>query len=140
MKRNKTASDCRPCSHGEEARIHGLIQAMLLLSVGESPIHGYELYKRLSQELPAGMVPDVAVIYRILRKFETEGFVASRLTPGEGGPARKIYSLTPSGEDYLAQWNETVQTRVKALEHFVQKYEQLSGRLHTDTQTEEEEK
>ena len=136
MEKNKADHDYRPCSHGEEARVHGLIQAMLLLSVGESPSHGYELFKRLSEELPEGMVPDVAVLYRILRKFEKEGFVASRLTPGEGGPARKVYSLTPSGEDYLAQWQETVQVRVKALEHFLQKYEQLSGRL----QTEEEEK
>ena len=132
MKGNKTESDCRPCSRGEEARIHGLIQAMLLLSVGESPSHGYELFKRLSEELPEGLVPDVAVLYRFLRKFEKEGFVASRLTPGEGGPARKVYSLTPSGEDYLAQWQETVQVRVKALEHFLKKYEQFSGRLQTE--------
>ena len=136
MKGNKTESDCHSGTRGEEARVHGLIQAMLLLSVGESPSHGYELFKRLSQELPEALVPDVAVLYRILRKFEKEGFVASRLTPGEGGPARKVYSLTPSGEDYLAQWYETVHTRVKALEHFVQKYEQLSQRLHI----EEEEK
>lgn len=103
MKKNIADHDCRPCSRGEEARVHGLIQAMLLLSVGESPSHGYELFKRLSEELPEGLVPDVAVLYRILRKFEKEGFVAARLTPGEGGPARKVYSLTPSGEDYLAQ-------------------------------------
>jgi len=89
---------------------------MLLLSVGEIPSHGYELFRRLSEELPEGLVPDVAVLYRILRKFEKEGFVVSRLAPGEGGPARKVYFLTPSGEDYLAQWYETVQTRVKALE------------------------
>ena len=132
MKGNTTESDCHSCTRGEEARIHGLIQAMLLLSVGESPSHGYELFKRLSGELPEGLVPDVAVLYRILRKFEKEGFVASRLTPGEGGPARKVYSLTPSGEDYLAQRQETVQVRVKALEHFLQKYEQFSGRLHTE--------
>ena len=125
-----------PCWHGEEARVHGLIQAMLLLGVGEQPRHGYELAKVLSAELPAGMVPDIAVIYRILRKFETEGFVTSRLTPGEGGPARKVYSLTHSGADYLAEWQETVRTRVQALQRFLKKYEKLSRGLHT----EEEEK
>ena len=77
---------------------------MLLLGVREKPRHGYELPKTLSVELPEGMVPDVAVIYRMLRKFEREGFVTSRLTPGEGGPARKASSLSRSGEDYLAQW------------------------------------
>ncbi len=132
----KQESDCAPCTYGEEVRVHGLIQAMLLLGVGEQPRHGYELAKVLSAELPAGMVPDVAVIYRILRKFETEGFVTSRLAAGEGGPARKVYSLTKSGADYLAQWQETVRIRVKALHLFLEKYEKLSRGLHT----EEEEK
>jgi len=131
MKKKKTNDECRPCSRGEEVRVQGLIQAMLLLSLCESPSHGYELFKRLSEELPEGMVPDVAVLYRILRKFEKEGFVGSRLRPGEGGPARKIYSLAPSGEDYLTQWYVTVQTRVTALEHFLRKYKQLNGRLQT---------
>jgi PadR family transcriptional regulator, regulatory protein PadR len=134
MKRKEI--DCPPCPRGEDARVHGLIQAMLLLGVGEQPRHGYELAKVLSKELPEGMVPDAAVIYRILRKFEQEGFVASRLTPGEGGPARKVYTLTAGGEDYLAEWQETVRTRVEALQLFLRKYEQLSRRLYTEEKEE----
>jgi PadR family transcriptional regulator, regulatory protein PadR len=136
MNQKKRKKECPPCSRGEEARIHGLIQAMLLLSVGEKPRHGYELDKALSAELPEGLVPDVAVLYRILRKFEKEGFVVSCLSPGEGGPARKVYSLTPDGVDYLAQWQETVQVRVKALEHFLRKYEQLKPKLQTEEEEE----
>jgi PadR family transcriptional regulator, regulatory protein PadR len=127
--------NCVPCSHGDEVRVHGLIQAMLLLAVGEQPRHGYELAKVLAAELPEGMVPDMAVSYRILRKFETEGFVTSRLVPGEGGPARKVYALTASGADYLAQWQETVRVRVTALQLFLQKYEQLGNKLSTEEDT-----
>jgi len=105
---------------------------MLLLGVGENPCHGYELFKDLSAELPPGLVPDVAVIYRILRNLEQEGYVLSRLTPGLGGPARKVYSLTQRGEEYLAQWHKTVLGRVKALELFVSKYEKLKCRFHTE--------
>lgn len=136
MKKKNPDEECPPCRQGEASRVHGLIQAMLLLNVGESPRHGYKLFKGLSAELPRGMVPDVAVIYRILRKLDKEGYVASSLIPGEGGPARKVYSLTPEGEAYLAQWHESICTRVAALDLFLQKYEQFSQQL----QTEEEEK
>ena len=124
--------DCLCQRQTDGPRIHGLIQAMLLLGVGEEPRHGYELYKSLSAELPEGLIPDVAVIYRILRKLEQEGFVCSRLAPGSGGPARKVYSLTKGGKDYLARWHETVLGRVKALRLFVDKYENLKSHLHTE--------
>lgn len=132
MKQEKSREECPPCPRNDEFRIHGLIEAMLLLKIGELPRHGYELYKALSSELPENLIPDVAVIYRILRKLKTETYAVSRFMPGEGGPARKVYSLTQNGAAYLAQRYESVQLRVKALTSFLEEYEKHGDYLRVE--------
>ena len=112
------------CHSGGDLRVHGLLQALLLLRVHEGPRHGYGLYKAIKAELPPEMVPDVAVVYRMLRDLEKDGHLRSRLSPGEGGPARKVYTLTGSGERCLAGWYTAIRTRRAALERFLTAYEQ----------------
>jgi len=75
MKVNKTANECQPCSRGQEARIHGIIQAMLLLGVGEKSRHDYDLAKVISAELPDVMMPAVAGLYRILQKLKRKALL-----------------------------------------------------------------
>jgi PadR family transcriptional regulator, regulatory protein PadR len=129
MKEKKKKELYRPCRRDEELRVHGLLQAVLLLSVGEEPRHGYELFKVLSDQMPASFIPDLAVVYRILRNLEKESYVSSCLKSGGGGPARKVYALTPEGADYLAERYETVQSRVKALNQFLERYEERADHL-----------
>ena len=49
--------------------------------------------------------------------LRVHGHLRSRLSPGEGGPARKVYTLTGSGERCLAGWYTTVRTRRAARRH-----------------------
>ncbi len=112
------------CHSGGDLRVHGLLQALLLLRVHEGPRHGYALFKAIRAELPQEMVPGVAVVYRMLRDLEKCGHLRSRLLPGEGGPARKVYTLTPSGERLLAEWYTAIRTRRAALDRFLASYEQ----------------
>ena len=68
-------------------------------------------------------VPDPGVIYRHLRRLEEEGMVTSRLDPGSGGPARKVYSLTPEGESYLQAWAVQIRRRKQSLEGFLEEFD-----------------
>jgi DNA-binding PadR family transcriptional regulator len=99
----------------------------MLLFLRERPSHGYELIKRLEDEVPDFMMPDQAVVYRMLRKLEREGRLSSQLVPGEGGPARKIYSLTAEGLSSLDEWHEAVRTRIGMLQRFVAEYDRITG-------------
>ena len=45
---------------------------------------------------------DQGNVYRTLRKLEKENLISSTWDTSEGGPAKRIYSLTEYGEKYLA--------------------------------------
>lgn len=102
-----------------EPRVHALLQAWLLLFLGEQESHGYDLVRQLAAELPTEMIPDPAVVYRMLRRLEREGAVASSLRPGGGGPARKVYTLTDAGRTRLAGWRGVAEERAALLTRFV---------------------
>ncbi|MDI9390362.1 MAG: PadR family transcriptional regulator, partial [Synergistota bacterium] len=63
--------------------------------------------------------PDPGVIYRYLRRLEDMGMLESRLEPGSGGPARRVYSITPEGEDYLKAWVASLREVRDALDSFI---------------------
>jgi len=113
---------------GSEPRIHGLLQAWLLLLLAEQENHGYELVRHLSEELPEEIIPDSGVIYRMLRRLEREGAVASTLRSGGGGPARKVYTITADGESRLKGWRSTAQERIALLTRFLERLGSFTGR------------
>jgi DNA-binding PadR family transcriptional regulator len=118
--------------HGEGGaaagpRVHGILQGWLLLFIAEGENWGYQLVRQLTEELPADMVPDRAVIYRLLRALEREGAVTSTLQSGSGGPARKIYSLTDEGRARLGAWYRTAESRIDVLRRFLDRISQIGG-------------
>ncbi|MGD8457686.1 MAG: PadR family transcriptional regulator [Anaerolineales bacterium] len=72
----------------------------LLSLLAEKPRHAYEI----EQVIEARNMRDwteigFSSIYRILSKLEESGWLAGAMQPPEGrGPARKVYTLTPTGE------------------------------------------
>ena len=66
----------------------------------------------------------MGVVYRHLRCLEEDGVVESRLEPGVGGPARKVYSLTEEGEAYLQGWVPVVRSRKNLLDGFLKAIEE----------------
>ncbi len=77
---------------------------MSLVILRTEPSHGYKLMKRLG-ELGFDQT-NLRTIYRTLRQMEDEGLCKSEWETPEGGPARRIYSVTDAGEEYLAAWAE----------------------------------
>lgn len=74
------------------------LAVLAVLTDGEG--HGYALIQRLAQHR-LGPVRGGA-LYPVLARLETEGAVTAQWRAGEGGPGRKVYALTGTGRDRLA--------------------------------------
>ncbi|KLA21795.1 MULTISPECIES: poly-beta-hydroxybutyrate-responsive repressor [Bacillus] len=71
----------------------------LLLCLKDWSLHGYKLIQML-MDIGFSSV-DQGNVYRTLRKLEKENLISSTWDTSEGGPAKRIYSLTEYGEQYL---------------------------------------
>lgn len=100
-------------------RIEGFIIPSLLLLLKAESAHGYKLKEMLEQLSFIENIPAASVIYRRLRCLEEDGLVNSKLEPGEGGPARKVYFLTESGEEFLKSCKTIVKEKQNSLEGFL---------------------
>jgi poly-beta-hydroxybutyrate-responsive repressor len=71
----------------------------LLLCLKDWSLHGYKLIQML---IDIGFSSiDQGNVYRTLRKLEKENLISSTWDTSEGGPAKRIYSITEYGEKYL---------------------------------------
>lgn len=81
-------------------------QEVVLAMLAKEPSQGYQLRARLGEALgPLGEGLNAGQIYVTLGRLEKAGMVA-RL--GEAGPSdrpdRKVYELTPEGQDRVSEW------------------------------------
>lgn len=78
-----------------------LTPAVLLL-LREWNSYGYDLMKGLAGFGFAMMNP--GSLYRTLRQMEKDGLLRSTWDTEGQGPARRVYSITDAGEEYLKLW------------------------------------
>ena len=81
-------------------------QEVVLAMLAKEPSQGFQLRARLDRALgPLGEAMNDGQIYVTLRRLEKAGLVARE---GVGDPAdrpdRKVYVLTPAGEERVAEW------------------------------------
>lgn len=93
---------------------------MMLLHLRDWNAHGYELMKKLSQFGIDSI--DKGNFYRILRQLEKDEMVTSEWDTTSGGPAKRIYSITDSGEQYLELWAGSLGHYQKMLDQFFNLY------------------
>lgn len=74
----------------------------LLLLLRNWNAHGYQLIQTLTA-MGLGLV-DPATVYRTLRQLEEEGLITSAWDAAATGPARRVYTLSQAGEEYLGLW------------------------------------
>jgi DNA-binding PadR family transcriptional regulator len=81
-------------------------QEVILAMLAKEPTHGYELRARLRQALgPVGEDLNAGQVYVTLTRLEKAGLVASETTPGVSErPDRKVYELTPEGQQRVTAW------------------------------------
>jgi poly-beta-hydroxybutyrate-responsive repressor len=75
------------------------LQPCLLLLLKEEPGYGYDLVVRLRE---LGLDDDSAAVYRALRALEQRDEVSSYWNTSSTGPARRMYRLTPAGDEALS--------------------------------------
>jgi len=107
------------------------LQPFLLLSLQQWQSHGYELMQRLS--VFGFEALDPGSVYRTLRQLERDGLVSSDWdTNSSNGPARRVYSLTASGETYLQGWASALRGYQSMLDSFFKSYPTDAGDHHRD--------
>ncbi len=101
------------------------LQACLLLLLGESPGHGYDLGEALSA---LGLhITDSGRVYRALRLMEEEGLVVSWWEEAVRGPARRMYHLTDEGAERLEACATLVCDSWRHLSGYLERWNRLAG-------------
>ncbi|MBW7968102.1 PadR family transcriptional regulator [Bradyrhizobium sp. BR 10289] len=86
------------------------LQLVILALLAEKPAHGYELIKTIEERSDGFYTPSPGVIYPALTYLEEVGHSS---VAQDGG--RKLYSITPQGEAYLAENRATADAILQAL-------------------------
>lgn len=92
--RGRIEHDVKPSDLG-----HAILQ---LLS--RSPASGYDLKTRFQASVGHGWHAYDTQIYRELKRLEAGGFTAGETVRGRSGPDRRLYTVTPRGEEALREW------------------------------------
>lgn len=95
------------------------IEPRLLYLIRKSPSYGYQLTEDIGNLPFPGPPPDSAAVYRMLRELEKSALVRSEWEHGETGPSKRVYSITPEGEERLGVWVQALRARVKMLNDFI---------------------
>jgi PadR family transcriptional regulator len=93
---------------------------LLLLLLRQWSSYGYELMEKMSTFGLAALNPGTC--YRTLRQMERDGMVSSHWDTSEGGPARRVYSITGVGEAYLNRWSRSLDQYQGMMETFFRIY------------------
>ena len=106
-----------------EKRVPRQLQPFILLVLKGKDSYGYELIEKISEFRFHDSPPDVGAVYRNLRAMEKERWVKSKWDTKGAGPAKRIYRITPQGEEILHGWAITLRKRREALDQFLTLYQ-----------------
>lgn len=83
------------------------LEYALLGLIRQQPQYGYDLLHNWSATL--GLIWHVkpASLYAALNKLEQQGLLTATRVPGEASPERKVFSLTPAGNEAFLTWMRT---------------------------------
>lgn len=102
---------------------------VLLLLKKKGRSYGYDLGAELQKHAITDAEIDPGALYRTLRTLEANGNVVSEWSTDSSGPARRVYELTPKGEEHLREWAAVLQHVSKSMQRFVgEALAELDGR------------
>lgn len=85
------------------------VRNAILGLLAQQPRHGYELRAAFEALVGGDAMWEVkpAQVYSTLARLEEAGLVLQDGVGQDGGPEKRVYSLTPTGLDELAHWYDT---------------------------------
>ena len=102
----------------------GVLRFMILKSLCEKPMHGYEMMKNLGEEFGGLYRPSAGAIYPTIQELEDDGYVV-----GEEKEGKKIYSITPKGMDLMKRDEEKFKAIIEERKSFLSERSGLNREL-----------
>jgi poly-beta-hydroxybutyrate-responsive repressor len=96
------------------------LMAWLLVMLKDLNLHGYEIMTALRDNF--AITTDPGTVYRALRQLERDGYISSRWSAQDQGPARRVYTLTGAGTDALKLWSAALEQYRTNLDAFFSLY------------------
>jgi DNA-binding PadR family transcriptional regulator len=84
-----------------------LTEWVVLALLTEASSHGFAIARTLSRVTPLGQVWTVPrpLVYRAIGRLEEQGLIAEAgEEPGDPGPRRMVYEVTPKGRKAVTHW------------------------------------
>lgn len=101
------------------------LKPWLLLLLRNWSMHGYQILQTLSVFGLATFDP--TTVYRTLRRLEKDGLISSGWQMGDSGPAKRVYTLTEAGQEFLQTWAVALERYQGILGRFFEVYTEQSG-------------
>jgi DNA-binding PadR family transcriptional regulator len=79
--------------------LRGILPIAVLGLIKDKPAHGGEIYQSLQEKF--GIEAPRPVVYMLLRRLERVGLMVSSWDIQESGPAKRRYTITEDGLEYL---------------------------------------
>lgn len=113
-----------------EARPRNWAEPVILVMLRQWNSYGYELMERITEFGLEAMNP--GTLYRALKQLEKKGAVKSTWETLEGGPARRVYSITDVGEAYLGFWVVALEQYQRNVDAFFRLYTGKAQRINEE--------
>ncbi len=102
--------------------VKGILEGCILkIIAAKAEMYGYIIVEKLNE---TGFDVNEATVYPILTRLENKALLQIERRPSPLGPMRKYYSLTASGQQYLAEFTQTwihLQQRVNTIMEVTEK-------------------
>ena len=141
MTTDKNESEKKQPSKNEKPTISmpkNLMVPVLLLSLKDWSLHGYKLIQELTRYGFTSI--DQGNVYRTLRQLEKDNLIKSEWDTTTSGPAKRIYSITEAGEDYLSTCTDALEQYQSIINRFFTIYMDMFLPTKTNRQQDDEEK
>ena len=81
----------------------GTAELLVLAQLEDEPRHGYDIAMRIEQRSQGAVAFNVASLYPILYRLETQGIISGRWVERAGQRRRRYYRLTAAGRKKLTE-------------------------------------
>ena len=93
--------------------IKNLLDIQLLRMVQAQPLWGYKIKKKVEANFHIKLRH--GALYPMLNSLEQKGFLTSQRQT-KGGRARKVYTITKNGREYLQSYYDILKEQVKGVD------------------------